>query len=90
MSNLALACSSCNGCKYNKVVGIDPFTQEPAHLFNPRKQKWHDHFTWNEDGLLVVGLTPIGRATVVALNMNKEKTVNLRRLLILDSLHPPA
>ncbi len=90
MPNLALACSSCNGCKYNKVTGIDPFTEELAPLFNPRRQRWKDHFTWNESGLLIVGLTPVGRATVATLKMNKEKTVNLRRLLIPASLHPPA
>lgn len=90
MPNLALACSSGNGCKYNKVTGIDPFTEELAPLFNPRRQRWKDHFTWNESGLLIVGLTPVGRATVATLKMNNEKTVNLRRLLIPASLHPPA
>lgn len=90
LTNLALACPACNGRKYNKTSGVDPFTQELVPLFNPRKQQWQAHFVWSGDGLLIVGLTPIGRATVAALKMNHEKTVNLRRLLILDSLHPPA
>jgi hypothetical protein len=60
---------ACNGRKYNKVAGIDPLTQELAPLFNPRKQQWQDHFTWSEDGLLIIGLTPTGRATVETLRV---------------------
>lgn len=89
LDNLASACLACNGRKYNKVAGIDPLTQELALLFNPRKQRWPDHFTWSEDALLVVGLTPTGRATVKTLKMNHQKMVNLRRVLLLAGLHPP-
>jgi hypothetical protein len=89
LDNLASACLACNGRKYNKVAGIDPLTQEFAPLFNPRKQQWMDHFTWSEDGLLIVGLTPTGRATVEALKVNQRKIVNLRRILVLAGLHPP-
>ena len=43
-NNLALACQRCNGYRYNFTTGIDPETQEIIPLFNPRKQKWSDHF----------------------------------------------
>lgn len=33
-------------------------------------QLWRDHFCWSEDGAEIIGVTPVGRATVVALNMN--------------------
>ena len=89
LNNLALACPACNGHKYNKVTGLDPFTQESAPLFNPRRQRWQDHFAWSEDTLLIVGLTPTGRATVETLQMNHPKIINLRRLLLLAELHPP-
>jgi hypothetical protein len=89
LANLASACPACNGRKYNKVTGIDPLTREFAPLFNPRKQRWRDHFTWSEDSLLIVGLTPTGRVTVETLKMNHQKMVNLRRVLLLAGLHPP-
>ncbi len=89
LNNLASACLACNGRKYNKVAGIDPLTQELAPLFNPRKQRWQDHFSWSEDALLIVGLTPTGRATVETLKMNHRKTVNLRLILVIARLHPP-
>jgi hypothetical protein len=37
----------------------------------------------------MVGLTPVGRATVEALRMNHQKTINLRFILLLAGLHPP-
>ena len=89
LDNLASDCLACNGRKYNKVTGVDPLTQEFAPLFNPRKQRWQDHFTWSEDGLLIIGLTPTGRATTKTLTMNNRKVVNLRRILLLAGLHPP-
>ncbi len=89
LNNLASACSACNGHKYNKTTGIDPLTQKPASLFHPRKQRWQDHFTWSEDALLIVGLTPTGRATVNRLRMNHSKQINLRAILLLAGLHPP-
>ena len=40
----------------------------PCHsrvwLFNPRTQTWFEHFHWSTDGLQILGLTPIGHATV--------------------------
>ena len=37
-------------------------------LFNPRQQKWHDHFAVN--GARIVGLTPTGRVTIALLQLN--------------------
>jgi hypothetical protein len=88
LANLALSCPACNGHKYNKVEGYEPLTSQHVRLFNPRKQHWSEHFTWSNDFTLIIGLTPIGRATVETLQMNQEKMVNLRRLLGLAGLHP--
>ena len=33
-----------------------------------RTEPWETHFVWSEDTLLVVGLTPVGRATVDRIN----------------------
>ena len=48
-------------------------------LFNPRTQRWHDHFKWSADGTQVVGLTPCGRATVVALQLNNLVAIKERK-----------
>ncbi len=90
LANLALSCPACNGHKYNKVEGSEPLTSQHVRLFNPRKQRWSEHFTWSNDFTLIIGLTPIGRATIETLRMNQQKMVNLRRLLVLAGLHPYA
>lgn len=88
--NLALSCQGCNSHKYIKTEANDPLTKHPVPLFNPRRQKWLEHFAWNRDFTLMVGLTPTGRATIVALHLNRPGVVNLRRLLYRAGKHPPA
>jgi len=51
--------------------------------------RWDKHFGWNEDCSLMLGLTPIGRATVIAFQLNRERVVNLRRVLYQAHEHPP-
>jgi hypothetical protein len=63
-------------------------TGKSVRLFNPRRQRWEDHFTWNEDYMLIIGLTSVGRATVDAMHLNREETVNLREVLRLLNRHP--
>lgn len=89
LDNLALACEGCNAHKHTKTQAIDPVSGEPAPLFNPRRQHWQEHFMWNANFTLIVGLTPSGRATVEALHMNRESVVNLRRALHKIGEHPP-
>lgn len=89
IENLALACPGCNAHKYNKVEGLDPLTDAIVKFFHPRKDRWNDHFTWSPDFTTIVGLTPIGRATVETLHMNRDGAVNLRRLLHATGAHPP-
>jgi hypothetical protein len=60
-----------------------------AILFNPRLQQWADHFSWTDDGTNVVGLTPMGRATVSALSLNTEFRVRTRALWVEVGWHPP-
>jgi hypothetical protein len=64
-SNLALSCQGCNNHKHIKTEAIDPITKRLVPLFHPRRRKWREHFAWNEDCSLVIGLTPIGRATMI-------------------------
>ncbi len=88
--NLALACQGCNNHKYTKTEGYDTITGDIELLYHPRRERWRDHFAWNEDFTLVIGLTPTGRATVEALLLNREGLVNLRQILYVMGEHPPA
>ena len=69
--NLALSCQTCNNYKYTKVEAIDPVMEQLAPLFHPRQMNWAKHFTWNEDATQLLGITPIGRATIVLLQTNR-------------------
>lgn len=93
--NLALACRRCNERRYNFVASIDPKTQEMVPLFNPRLQSWKQNFSWIEEGAVIKGLTPIGRATCVRLDLNdtrypeEDSIRETRRFWIKTGLHPP-
>ncbi len=89
LDNLALACSGCNGHKYDKAEALDPTTKQIVLLFHPRRQEWNEHFEWSEDYTNVIGVTATGRATVNALQMNRTGLVNLRRALYILGKHPP-
>jgi 5-methylcytosine-specific restriction endonuclease McrA len=89
LNNLALACQGCNNRKYTKTTGYDAANQRSVALYHPRQHLWHEHFAWNEDFTLIVGLTTTGRATVETLQLNREGLVNLRRVLVALGEHPP-
>ena len=76
LDNLALACHFCNRKKGPNLAGIDPVTGEITTLFHPRRDDWQDHFRWN--GMLIEGLSPVGRATVKVLALNDGKRMRLR------------
>lgn len=87
--NLWLACSACNTSKGDRATGLDPLSGETVALFNPRLQRWHDHFAWTPSGDHIVGRTPVGRATVAALRLNRPLLVRARRLWMRIGVHPP-
>jgi hypothetical protein len=87
--NLALSCQGCNNHKYNQTKARDPVSNEEVRLFNPRRDKWATHFAWTDDATQILGLTAIGRATVEALELNREALINLRGVLVKAGEHPP-
>jgi len=89
LAYLAFACVSCNGHKHKRTHVDDPVTGRTVALFNPRKQQWQEHFAWSAECTTIQGLTPVGRATVNALRLNRDDAVNLRRLLFAFGEHPP-
>ena len=88
-SNLWLSCSLCNRNKGAKTTGVDPLTGEVLPLFNPRTQKWSQHFQWSADGTYINGISPTGRATERELKLNNEVAVEVRRNWVLAGWHPP-
>jgi hypothetical protein len=89
LDNLAYACQGCNNHKYTRTEGVDPVTDEVTPLFNPRQDRWSEQFAWSADSLRLIGLSPIGRATIEALHLNRAPVVNLRRMLHALGKHPP-
>ena len=89
LDNLALVCQGCNGAKYNKITAFDPITSRTVPLFHPRQHPWRDHFAWNPVCTHLIGLSPIGRATIVSLQLNRLELLNLRSVLYAIGEHPP-
>ena len=85
--NLCLSCSQCNLHKGSDFSSIEPTTGDIVPLFNPRTCSWSDHFRW--DGPMLVGLTPVGRATVRLLQVNAPERTQVRRSSMLEGRHPP-
>lgn len=60
--NLCLSCYWCNSFKGSDLSSVDwDGDSEITPLFNPRLDRWDDHF--NLDGLRIVSLTAVGRVT---------------------------
>lgn len=89
LENLALACFHCNRRKTNRLTAVDPLSNEEVPLFNPRQQIWHEHFIWSQDGLLIVGLTSVGHATIAGLALNRERVIYIRAADKEIGRHPP-
>lgn len=89
-ANLWLACTRCNDFKGDRIDGIDPETGESVTLFNPRTQRWAEHFAWSTSGTHILGLTPTGRAAVVALRLNNEFILVTRQFWVEAGWWPPA
>jgi hypothetical protein len=73
--NLALACRNCNERRSDRREANDPETGQTTSLFHPRLHIWREHFAWDAERLRIIGLSPTGRATVVALDMNDDQQV---------------
>jgi hypothetical protein len=87
--NLALACVSCSLRKSARTKARDPLRGKVVPLFHPRIHRWIDHFAW-KPSWLIEGKTPIGRATIAALKMNRATIVAIRQLLAESRRFPPS
>jgi hypothetical protein len=87
--NVCRCCRPCNEFKSDLSQVEDPLTGERTALFHPRRQAWREHFTWSEDASRIEGLTATGRATVVALRLNRPPLTAARRRWLVVGWHPP-
>jgi len=88
--NLWLACPRCNDFKGDRIDAADPQTGQRMPLFNPRLQRWTEHFVWTLDGTRINGQTPEGRATVEALHLNNDFIVVARQFWMEAGRWPPS
>jgi hypothetical protein len=79
LDNLALACRACNAFKSVRQTGLDPETQVVCPLFHPRDDLWDNHFTVDLSTNAIIGNTPKGRTTVVALQLNHPLQLQARQ-----------
>jgi hypothetical protein len=85
-ANLALACFDCNRFKGPNIASLDPVTGELAPLFNPRMQRWSEHF--KPKGGRIIPLTAVGRATEKMLRLNLIVRIEARERWIALGLYP--
>ncbi len=89
LDNLAFACQGCNNHKYTFTQARDSVSGVVVRLYDPRRESWREHFSWNGDFTLILGLSATDRATVEALQLNRAPLVKLRWLLYQAAEHPP-
>jgi hypothetical protein len=88
ISNLALACRSCNVFKSDQQVFIDEVANEEARLFDPRQNRWDEHFRLESGEGIIVGITSIGRVTIACLRINDDIQLAARKAWIRLGLYP--
>jgi len=89
LGNLCLSCELCNSYKGVQTHGADPFTEYTTPLFHPNQQTWEEHFQWNDEGTLIIGITATGRSTVEALKLNNILLYEARGFWVRAGWHPP-
>ena len=80
LDNLALCCGRCNAFKGPNIATLDPRDGALTRLFNPRSDRWGEHFQY--DGAVLDGLSAVGRSTVDLLAINLPSRVRSRAVLL--------
>jgi hypothetical protein len=84
--NLALACFYCNRFKGSDIASIDIVTKQLVSLFNPRIQRWSEHFRLQ--GGRILPLSATGRVTEHVLRLNLPERVEMRESLRIVGKYP--
>jgi hypothetical protein len=85
--NLAYACMFCNLNKGTDLGSIVWRTGELVRFFNPRRDRWKDHFQF--DNALIQSLTDIGEVTERIFQFNDAERILEREILIKADRYPP-
>ena len=85
--NLCLSCLDCNRAKGSDFASFDPETEAVALLFNPRQDRWTEHFRLAD--AMIHPLTASGRVTVFLLHFNAETRLSERAALREAGRYPP-
>jgi hypothetical protein len=86
--NLALACRACNLFKSDFETGEDEQSRSAVTLYHPRRGLWEQHFRVDAETARITGITPMARATVSRLRMNRPRQIAARRRWLLLGLFP--
>ena len=86
--NLAYACVSCNQAKGSDIGSINWDTQEFVRFYNPRTDRWADHFELV--GSRIQGLTAVGLVTARILGFNSAERMLERQTLQAIGRYPSA
>lgn len=84
--NLAYACAFCNRQKGSDIGSILWQTSEFVRFFNPRADRWADHFRLN--GFIIEPLTGIGEVTARILGFNTIERLVERETLVMMNGYP--
>lgn len=87
LHNLAYACQACNRSKGTDIGSIAPRSGTFVRLFNPRSDRWSDHFRLDLD-TYILGVTEIGKVTARVLDLNSRYRVEEREMLHDVGLYP--
>lgn len=79
LDNLAYACVLCNRRKGTDIASVEPQSGKVVRLFNPRQDRWSDHFQIDEE--IIEPRTPIGGVTARLLRLNTAERIAERRIL---------
>jgi HNH endonuclease len=86
--NLAYACVFCNQAKGTDVGSIHRESEQFIRFFNPRTDRWADHFRLT--GNRIEGVTPIGAITASIFGFNIGERILERKTLRSVNRYPTA
>jgi hypothetical protein len=84
--NLAYACAACNRYKGSDIGSISLFTDEFSRFFNPRTDRWAEHFCLEQE--FIMPLTIIGEVTAHIFEFNNSERLHEREEMIHFGKYP--
>lgn len=86
LENLAFACFHCNRHKGTDLGSVSIRSRTLVRFFNPRLDRWRDHFYLSE--ARIEALSEIGDVTARVLELNHPERVAFRKLLVEAGRYP--